>query len=217
MAAHGSGDARLGGSSSAAALAAAGERSRRVWLGTCIVITGFDESRGEDSMTWSRSSIMALAMLAAGCAFNPPPVPVDARPADLERLTGRWAGRYERVNSGRAGSIEFNLVYGEDHAHGDVVMIPGGSPHAYRSWREDGVARGPVDAVQELTIRFVAVDDGEITGELDAYRDPDCDCRAYTRFRGRLRGDVVEGTFVTHTTRAAGPVQGTWKVTRKRR
>jgi hypothetical protein len=43
----------------------------------------------------------------------------------------------------------------------------------------------PLDAVQELTIRFVAVEGGEVTGELDPYRDPDCDCRAYTRFRGR--------------------------------
>ena len=167
-------------------------------------------------MTSIRSTVLAVATLAAACAFNPPPVPLDAPAADLERLAGRWAGSYERVNSGRAGSIEFNLLYGEDHAHGDVVMIPGGSHQSYQSWREDGVVGTALDAVQELTIRFVAVDSGEITGELDPYRDPDCDCRAYTRFRGRLRGDVVEGTFVTRTAQAAGPVQGTWKVTRKR-
>ena len=164
---------------------------------------------------WSR--VPAVALLAAGCAFNPPAVPIDAPPADLERLAGRWAGSYERVNSGRAGSIEFDLVYGEDHAHGDVVMIPAGSPRSYQSWREGGLVAGPSEPVRELTIRFVAVADGEITGDLDAYRDPDCDCRAYTRFRGRLRGDVVEGTFVTHTSQAVGPVQGTWRATRKRR
>jgi hypothetical protein len=171
---------------------------------------------GEDLMTSIRSSVLAVALVAAACAFNPPPVPIDAPAADLERLAGQWTGTYERPNSGRAGSIEFNLVYGEDHAHGDVVMIPAGSHHSYQSWREGGIVGGRLDAVQELTIRFVAVEGGEVTGELDPYRDPDCDCRAYTRFRGRLRGDVVEGTFVTRTTQDAGPVQGTWKVTRRR-
>jgi hypothetical protein len=79
-------------------------------------------------------------------------------------------------------------------------------------------AWGPAfDPVQELTIRFLAVEGGEITGELDPYRDPACECRACTRFRGRLHGDVVEGTFVTRTADDAGPVQGTWKVTRQRR
>jgi hypothetical protein len=170
----------------------------------------------EDSMASMRSSVLGAALLAAACAFNPPPVPIEAPAADLERLAGHWTGTYERANSGRAGRIEFNLVYGEDHAHGDVVMIPAGAQHPYQSWREGGIAGARFDAVQELTIRFVAVADGEITGELDPYRDPDCDCRAYTRFRGRPRGHVVEGTFVTRTAQDAGPVQGTWRVTRKR-
>ena len=167
-------------------------------------------------MTSTRVIVLGATVLAAACAYNPPPVAVEAPPVDLERLAGRWTGTYERPNSGRSGSIEFNLVYGEDHAHGDVVMIPTGSHHAYQSWRE-GPAVGPSDALQELTIRFVAVEGGEVTGELDPYRDPDCDCRAYTRFRGKLHDDVVEGTFVTRTASAAGPVQGTWKMTRKRR
>lgn len=167
-------------------------------------------------------SIRPIALAAAlagsgGCAFNPPPIPLDARTADLERLAGKWSGRYERPNSGRSGTIEFDLVYGEDHAHGDVVMVPGGSRRPYRSWREGGLTEGGAADVRQLTIRFVAVEGGEVSGDLDVYRDPDCDCRAYTRFVGRLRGDVVEGTFVTRTSEAAGPLHGTWRVTRKRR
>jgi len=69
-------------------------------------------------MTSLRPSVLAAGILAAGCAFNPPPVPIDAPAADQERLAGRWAGSYERANSGRAGSIEFDFVSGEDHAHG---------------------------------------------------------------------------------------------------
>jgi hypothetical protein len=162
-----------------------------------------------------RTSALAVALTAAACTYDPPVVPLDARPADVERLAGRWTGGYDGETSGRSGSIEFILVAGQDHAHGDVVMIPLGAHHAYQSWREMGPVR-EADMSQELTIRFVAVDNGEITGELAPYRDPDCDCRALTRFRGRLRGDLIEGSFVTYTARAARPAHGTWKVGRKR-
>jgi hypothetical protein len=57
--------------------------------------------------------VVAAAMGLAACAFNLPPVPIEARPADLERLVGRWRGGYEGVNTGRSGSIEFDLVSGE--------------------------------------------------------------------------------------------------------
>jgi hypothetical protein len=187
------------------------------WRAPCRIITGFGLVSKEDSMPTIRSSVLGVALVAGACAFNPPPVPIDAPAGDLERLAGQWTGTYERANADRAGSIEFNLVAGEDHAHGDVVMIPAGSRRPYQSFREGRIAGDRFDAVHELTIRFVAVDAGEITGELDPYRDPDCDCRAYTRFRGRLHDDVVEGTFVTRTARDAGPVPGHWKVTRKRR
>ena len=166
-------------------------------------------------MSSIKTGFLALAAMAAACAYNPPPIPVVARPSDVERLAGRWTGDYRGGASGRSGSIEFILFAGEDHAHGDVVMVPRGAHRPYQSWRETSPAR-ELPGPEVLTIRFVAVESGEITGELDPYRDPDCDCRAVTRFRGQARGDVIEGTFVTYTARAAGPSHGSWKVRRQR-
>jgi hypothetical protein len=169
----------------------------------------------EESMSSIKTGVLGLAVMAA-CAYNPPPIPVDARPSELQELAGRWTGHYHGGASGRSGSIEFILVAGEDHAHGDVVMVPRGAHRPYHSWRETS-PMGELPTPEVLTIRLVAVESGEITGELDPYRDPDCDCRAVTSFRGRARGDVIEGTFVTYSAQAAGPSYGTWKVRRQRR
>jgi hypothetical protein len=166
-------------------------------------------------MSSIKMGFLALAAMASACAYNPPPVAVDARSSDLERLAGHWTGEYRGGASGRSGSIEFTLVAGEDHAHGAVVMVPRGARRPYETWRETTPAQG-LSLPEVLTIRFVAVEAGEITGELDPYRDPGCDCRAVTRFRGRARGDVIEGTFVTYMARATEPSHGSWKVRRRR-
>jgi hypothetical protein len=160
--------------------------------------------------------VAALALATAACAFNPPPVPLDGRAAGLERLVGRWTGDYQGYGSGRAGRIEFTLAAGEGHAHGDVLMIPRTRRRPYRPWRETFAA--PALALSEdLTIRFVAIENGEVTGELDPYRDPDCGCRAHTRFRGRLWGSVIEGTFVTTRQGHSEAQGGRWKVRRRDR
>ena len=166
-------------------------------------------------MTWTRTAALAATLVTAACAYNPPPVPIEARPADLAALAGRWSGSYRGDSSGRGGSIEFTLVAGEDHAHGDVVMVAQGSRRAYEPWRETAPAR-EASTTEVLTVRFVAVDNGEIRGELDPYRDPACECRAVTSFRGRIDGDVIAGSFVTYAAQAAGPAHGTWKVRRER-
>lgn len=160
--------------------------------------------------------VAALALAASACAFNPPAVPLDGRAADLERMVGRWTGDYHGDGSGRAGRIEFTLAAGEGHAHGDVLMIPRTTRQPYRPWRET-FAPPTLALSEDLTIRFVAVENDEVTGELDPYRDPDCGCRAHTRFRGRLWGNAIEGTFVTYLDGHDQAQGGRWKVHRQSR
>jgi hypothetical protein len=159
--------------------------------------------------------VVALAALAA-CAYNPPPVAIQASAQDLARLAGHWTGEYDSADTGRSGSIAFSLLAGEDHAHGDVLMIPRGVDHSYHSWPSSAPGQMPGERSEVLTIRFVAAGHGEVSGVLDPYRDPDCDCRALTRFQGQLRDDTIEGTFVTSTSEATRPSHGTWRVRRKR-
>ena len=159
-------------------------------------------------------SILSLA-LAIGCSTTSAPVPVEGTASNLAALAGHWEGTYESEATGRTGSIIFDLVAGEDHAHGDVVMIPRGSTNAYRpAPRPTGEAAGSAPPTAELlSIRFVRAEGETVNGTLDPYWDPDCSCEVTTTFVGAINGDRIAGTFTSM--RTAGRVSGTWKATRR--
>lgn len=160
-----------------------------------------------------RVTLAALA-LTLGCATTSPPVPVEGTPARIAALAGHWEGEYESEVTGRTGSIVFDLIAGEDHAHGDVVMVPRGSSTAYRPVpRPSGEGAGPGAPAELLTIRFVRAEGETVTGTLDPYWDPDCSCEVTTTFVGAVSGDRIAGTFTSM--RTAGRVSGTWKATRR--
>src|SRR5262245_43578394 len=158
--------------------------------------------------------ITTLSLLCA-CASTPSPVPVTGAHADVQALVGKWTGEYHGRESGRSGSIIFNLAPGSDTARGDVVMVA----------REPGMSQ--TDAVnialtrqaasQVLTIRFVRVSGNSVSGSIDPYPSPDCSCQLVTVFSGELKGDRMEGTFRTLQGGDPTPTQqGTWWASRSR-
>jgi hypothetical protein len=159
-----------------------------------------------------------LIAISASCAYNPPAVAVEGLAADLEQLAGEWKGEYTDGPSGRRGNVWFKLVAGEDHSHGDLLMIPEGSGRPYQPYSRE--EHGPADRVFEraprvLTIRFVRTGAGAVSGTLDPYWDPDRHCQASTVFRGSLRVGIIEGMFSSICEGGAGQTTGRWKVTRK--
>lgn len=159
-----------------------------------------------------------VPLLAVAAACGPamvPPVEVQGARDDVSALAGAWAGEYESPQAGRGGSIVFRLSADGDTAVGDVVMMPRAGIVAVPPPEGD---HSPVRAAppRELTIRFVRVDGGRVTGTLDPYADPDCGCAVTTTFEGTLRGDVIEGTFITRGPPPHGEATGTWRVQRTR-
>jgi hypothetical protein len=161
------------------------------------------------------AAVLATMGLGLACASASPPVRLEATPTDLQALVGEWEGEYSSAATGRSGSIVFKLVAGEDHAHGDVVMIPTGSHQPYVPIGQTTGGMATRDLPQVLSIRFVRAAGGGVSGSLEPYRDPDCDCEANTTFTGQVRGDLVEGTFRT-ISRGVRGTTGQWKVSRKR-
>lgn len=160
-----------------------------------------------------RAAFIGALMLANACALNPAPVPVSGPSTDVNALVGEWSGEYRSVETGRSGSILFILAAGTDTAHGDVVMVP----------RETGmthddamrVATTRAAANQVLTIRFVRITGTTVSGTIDPYPSPDCNCQLITVFRGELKENRVEGTFRTHHSgHETTTQQGTWWATR---
>lgn len=160
-------------------------------------------------------SLLGALALGSACASAPAAVRLEATPADLQALVGEWEGEYNSSATGRSGSIVFKLVAGEDHAHGDVVMIPTGSRRPYEPIRPAPGGMPARDLPEVLAIRFVRAAEGAVSGSLEPYHDPDCDCEASTTFTGQVRGDVIEGTFHT-ISRGVRGTTGSWKVARKR-
>lgn len=155
-----------------------------------------------------------LALSSAACTPVVLKTPVSGNTADLSQLVGDWYGDYDSMESGRRGSIAFRLRAGADTAEGDVIMEPRNmvDPSAPDpTIPRDAFGSGR----QTLSIRFVLVNDTQVTGVLDPYKDPDCGCTLTTTFQGTLRGDVIEGTF--HSEGASFghiPQNGRWRVKR---
>jgi hypothetical protein len=160
-------------------------------------------------------SLSVLAAALAGCAPIISKVPIRGDATSIARLAGAWEGTYNSPQTGRSGSITFNLAVGADTASGDILMVPKGQA-SESGWENSTSAVRAMSASSEvLTIRFVEIAGGELFGRLDPYRDPECGCGLTTTFRGRISKDVIEGTF---TSEGDGfyhiPASGTWRVVR---
>ncbi|MGE5277175.1 MAG: hypothetical protein ACM3SU_09285 [Acidobacteriota bacterium] len=176
-------------------------------------------------MKSNRFKLLALALAAVGAAScsstSPaPPVPVEAaKKSDLKALVGRWVGEYSSVASGRSGSIVFELESGETTARGDVLMWPKGSkepsaPSPDKNLTDEQIRKMP----RVLNISFVETQGGYLTGTMDPYDDPDCQCQVRTVFVGSIDGDDIVGEYTTERFDKPGnPVKGTFKARRQKK
>ncbi len=158
------------------------------------------------------TTAVAAPLLAACAAVQPAPVPLVGPSAPL---AGEWRGSYESPATGRAGSILLTLAAGEDHAHGDVVMVPRGQTASLRPADRMGGPE-PDGTARPLAIEFIRVSGDAVFGTMAPYVDPDCRCTALTTFEGRISGDIIRGTFSMRHANEAGTVHGTWSVRRAR-
>ena len=172
-------------------------------------------------MTRTFLTLVTAAVLTVGCSYISPPIRLDGRGAEVQALAGDWSGEYTSDSpDARHGSIWFKLVAGEDHAHGDVLMFPRGFTRPYERYRGEPIPAGvwgPPPA-EGLSIRFVRVGEGVVSGMLESYWDPDRECQTNTVFRGRFAGrNTITGTFHSTYSKPLASTTGHWRVTRRGR
>jgi hypothetical protein len=149
------------------------------------------------------------------CAANPSPIPIAGSTRELSALVGEWVGEYQSPETGRAGTISFKLEAGRDTAFGRVIMVPADIT-GIRADSSKEVPPAIAGISQVLTIRFVRVSGDTISGMIDPYSSPDCNCALRTTFRGEMRPDRIAGTFRTqHSGSEHSSQSGTWVVRRK--
>lgn len=157
---------------------------------------------------------MITASLAAACSSAPQPIPLSGAPADIQALEGEWIGEYHSYDqSGRSGTILFRLEAGQDTARGDVLMhIAGRETAEVIPLTTDPWAN--VSPEQVLNITFVRAAGGTVFGRLEPYHDPVCGCEIDTRFTGRMKGNLIEGTYTSVHVNGADRTTGRWRVVR---
>jgi hypothetical protein len=158
--------------------------------------------------------VLTIILFQVGCKSLPI---LSGYGVDLTLLGGEWQGDYYSKETGRSGTLEFRLTAGKDKAYGDVIMIPRGSEKPYRPAGsfENPEASLPHPEVP-LSISFVKVVGGKVSGELTPYWDPDMQRILFTTFEGSLMGDTLEGTFESRIEQSPIYFFGQWKVARKR-
>lgn len=169
----------------------------------------------------THNRLLRAVFLGALTACTAPPqatVPLVGPRRDVAALAGHWDGAYSSAQTGRAGSISFTLVSAADSAFGDVVMIPRGFGRPLQAWTGGTPTTPGVEPARAtvLTISFVRVTEGRVSGTLKPYADPETGVQLFTTFDGRLDGDVIAGTFTTRSAGAADSITGEWKVTRRK-
>ena len=159
--------------------------------------------------------IIAFAAFAVACASSGPRAePISGPPADLDALVGEWIGEYHTYSeAGRSGTLLFRLEAGEDTIRGDVLMhIAGRETAPLIPFTTDPWANVAED--QLLSVTFVRAAGGTVYGELAPYEDPICGCLLHTAFTGRVRGNLLEGTYTSEHVNGGDRATGRWRVVR---
>lgn len=149
------------------------------------------------------TALLLLLVLALPLAAQET-VPVDGHAHDVATLEGTWTGGYDCEDTGRSGTLSFDLAPGARSATARLVMVP-------RPTEAD-----PTPAPIVLALHLVDVDGDRIRGSLAPYDDPEWDLPLDTRFEGVRSGDRLEGTFLSLPTAIDTlPAGGQWWAVRE--
>jgi hypothetical protein len=129
--------------------------------------------------------------------------------ADIRLLAGTWRGEFHNAQTGRVGTIFFDLRADSDTAYGKVTfdrVVPiAGCTDMSRPQATSSI-------VMPVVLRFgaLATSKGSLGGWLRPYRDPDLACWMDTWFEGRLLRDTLQGSFFSRRTDIDTVRAGTW-------
>lgn len=169
-------------------------------------------------MRFTKLAPVLLLVAVTACSWRKTPVTLIPETGSVALLVGVWTGEYSSLQTGRSGTITFDLASEKDTAFCDVVMTPKfQSIQTVGEGTANAIVR-PQPFAAPLKIRFIKLGDRRVSGILDPYVDPECGCKVTTTFDGTVtNGDTIEGTYSSVSTGLNNaPTGGRWKVTRQK-
>ena len=171
-------------------------------------------------MRFTKLAPVLLLSAVTACSWRKTPVTLipETETGSVALLVGVWTGEYSSPQTGRSGTITFDLASEKDTAFCDVVMIPKFQPIQPVG---DGTVKAivrPQSSAEPLKVRFIKLGDRRVSGILDPYVDPECGCKVTTTFVGTITsGDTIEGTYTSIRTGLDNSgTGGRWRVTRQK-
>ena len=170
-------------------------------------------------MNLPRVFVLTAAAVAIGCGtLPPPPTQFSIPPVDVQPLVGDWRGDYVADGPGaRHGSLTFTLVSGTSDAYGTITMSAAGADRAFERYRSEQIVSTSTDTAPRVelpAVQFVRLEGSNVSGTIDAYIDPECQCPAIMTLAGELRGDTIDGTFRATYDGRKPDLTGKWSVRR---
>ena len=134
--------------------------------------------------------------------------------SEIKALSGSWHGTFRNTQLHRNGEIAFRLSATADSAYGEVIMYTQ-SP-AVPIWARPQAAPGDLEqsAPTWQQIRFVRVEGGYVSGEMQPIYEPRCKCFVVPKFIGRVSGSAIEGSFTSRSDDGRFETSGSWSVKR---
>ena len=164
--------------------------------------------------TTTLSMWAVLAVLIAGCgSYSAPPVQLAGDPASMGALRGTWHGTFRNTQLRRRGQVDFRMKADADSAFGEVVMYTD-SPSQPIWNRPTTGPSGTHEVSTWLRIRFVRVEGGLVSGEMEPFFEPRCQCYTTARFVGRLHGTKIDGSYTTRSADGRFESSGSWEAER---
>lgn len=162
-------------------------------------------------------AVLAFVLPVAACSWRRTPVPIYSETGSTALLVGAWSGEYSSSETGRRGSISFDLASETDTAFCDVTMVPfAGNAQMGPIVQNDVPTAARTAVPQPLKIKFIRLGGNRISGILEPYNDPDCGCTVRTMFTGTVTGpNKIEGTYTTAASGLYQPTKGRWTVERQ--
>ena len=163
--------------------------------------------------------IGAAASIMVGCAaFETPAIKeVSGTTYDVAQLTGTWEGSFVSTATKRSGIITLDLNQVANKEVGSITLhYQKKHPKVHAPKGHNVKKTGTYTKSKPLSVEFMAIEDGKISGTVTPYSDPVfLGKTVFSTYEGKVTGNRIEGTYTSRIGQNGNLFTGSWWAVRK--
>ena len=162
--------------------------------------------------------IGSIASIMFGCALTSTPdiKEVSGTTFDIAQLTGTWEGNFDSTVTQRSGTITLELNQEGQREVGSILLqYQKKHPKVHAPKGHNIKKTGTYTKTKPLSVEFIAIEDGKISGTVTPYLDPIFSRKIFSTYEGKLIGNRIEGTYTSRIGQNGNSFTGSWWAVRK--